>query len=62
VPWFEDAGILKTGDEKDFELSYKLKFLVEIMKKCEEVGDKVNTFWTTPDILTFRSSFFPKVA
>ncbi|KAI6171063.1 SNF2 family N-terminal domain containing protein [Aphelenchoides bicaudatus] len=43
-PWFKDSGILTEEDRDNFELSYKLMFLIETIKECEAVGDKMLVF------------------
>jgi len=42
--WFKKANILTEDDRNDYSQSYKLLFLIEIIKQCEIVGDKLLVF------------------
>jgi len=42
--WFKKGDILEEDDRNDYSQSYKLLFLLEIIKKCEAVGDKLLVF------------------
>ena len=41
IGWYEKAGLVTEKDEKEWTLSYKLVLLCDIIKKCEEIGDKL---------------------
>jgi transcriptional regulator ATRX len=42
--WIKNSGILQSEDRNNYALSYKLLFLIEIIKQCETVGDKLLVF------------------
>jgi len=42
--WFKEGDILDEDDRNDYSQSYKLLFLIEMIKQCETVGDKLLVF------------------
>ncbi|KAI1700184.1 transcriptional regulator ATRX like protein [Ditylenchus destructor] len=42
--WFSDLNVISKDDENCFSLSNKLVLIEQIMKKCEECGDKLLIF------------------
>jgi len=44
IDWYKHAGIVQEEDRGDYSQSYKLLFLIEIIKQCEMVGDKLLVF------------------
>jgi len=42
--WYKRAKIIQEEDQNDYSQSYKLMFLLEIIKQCEIVGDKLLVF------------------
>lgn len=58
--WIQAVDNTLTEDDRnDFTQSFKLLFLVEILKQCESIGDKV-LFLINFKLIFLRFLFFPR--